>query len=132
MKTNRLQHFYRRILLLSALAGAGLCLSTSLHAQQHQKSGGSPLDTLMRTRLWADVPDAKDFVRQSRPPAEVLEYQPTAGADPQRPAPRTKTELDALRNELESAGAHNEAKAGRRQRATPPAQRARLEKSSAN
>lgn len=133
MKPNRLLHFCRRTVFLSAAAGASLCICSSLNAQD-QKSGGSPLDTIMRTRLWADVPEAKDFVRESRPAGEALEYQPTTGADPQRPTPRTKGELEALQNELESAAARNEAKAGRRQRATSASapQKARLERGAAN
>ncbi len=74
---------------------------------------GTPLDTLMSTRLHADVPDAKDFVREARPPAETLEFKPTAGTDPERPKLRTKAELDALQSELESAGQRNLARAGR-------------------
>lgn len=73
---------------------------------------GSPLDTLMKTRLWADVPTAKDFVRQSRPPQDTLDYRPTTGTDPERPKPRTNAELDALKSELESAAARNGARGG--------------------
>jgi hypothetical protein len=75
---------------------------------------GSPLDTLMSTRLTADVPEAKDFVRQTRRPPETLDFKPTSGTDPERPKVRTKTELDALQSELEGAAQKNAARAGLR------------------
>lgn len=74
--------------------------------------GGSPLDVIMNTRLWTDVPEAKDFVKETRPPEDSLEYQPTAGTDPPRPKLRTPAELKALQDELENAGARNEKAAG--------------------
>lgn len=73
---------------------------------------GSPLDTLLQTRLWADVPEAKDFVRKARPPEDALDYQPTTGTDPKRPKPRTPAEVGKLQKELESAARRNEARAG--------------------
>jgi hypothetical protein len=73
---------------------------------------GSPLDTLMQTRIFADVPEAKDFVREKRPAPETLDFKPTTGTDPERPKPRTKAELDALQSELESAAQKNAARAG--------------------
>jgi hypothetical protein len=116
MKQDLHRRACHRTLLLATLAAAGLCLCSPLQAQHSQKDGGSPLDTIMRTRLWADVPDAKDFVRESRPPSEDLSYQPLTGSNPERPAPKTKTELEALRSELESAAARNESQAGRRRK----------------
>lgn len=87
---------------------------------------GSPLDTLMQTRLWADVPEAKDFVRKARPPQDTLDYKPTTGSYPKRPKPRTPAELDALKSELESAARRNEARAGQLKSAKePPAAAAR-------
>lgn len=80
---------------------------------------GSPLDTLMSTRLFADVPEAKDFVRETRQPPDSLEFKPTAGTDPDRPKVRTKTELDALQNELEGAARKNAARAGLRSAEKP-------------
>lgn len=82
---------------------------------------GSPLDTLMSTRLFADVPEAKGFVRETRRPPDSLEFKPTAGTDPERPKVRTKTELDALQSELEGAGRKNAARAGVRSAERPPA-----------
>jgi hypothetical protein len=94
---------------------AGICLAVApfAHAQQ-AKTGGSPLDTLMSTKLWADVPEAKDFVRETRPPPDSLAYQPVTGTDPERPKPRSKAELQALEGELEKAGAQNERNARKR------------------
>lgn len=88
-------------------------LGQSAHAQQ-SKTGGSPLDTLMNTKLWADVPEAKDFVRETRRSPDSLAYQPVTGTDPERPKPRNKEELQALQSELESAIAHNERHARKR------------------
>lgn len=88
-------------------------LGQCAHAQQ-AKTGGSPLDTLMSTRLWADVPEAKDFVRETRQPADGLAYQPVTGTDPERPKLRNKEELQALEGELERAVAHNDRHARKR------------------
>jgi hypothetical protein len=104
-------------LVQAAALWAFLFAGPGLHAEDEKKTGGSPLDTIMHTKIWADVPEAKDFVRQSRRPSDDLDYQPTTGVDPTRPTPRTKSELEALKSELESGIAHNEARAGRRKQA---------------
>lgn len=92
---------------------ASLCLTYgTLAFAQAPKSYGSPLDTLMNTRLWADVPEAKDFVRESRPPSGSLSYQPLTGVDPERPKPRTEEELKALESELDQAAARNSRRGG--------------------
>lgn len=72
---------------------------------------GSPLDTLMSTRLWTDVPKARDFVRETRPAAKDLDYTPLTGKDPERPKPRDKANIEALQAELEHDGALNDGKA---------------------
>jgi hypothetical protein len=113
MKRNRLLHRYARPVLLVALAGICVGFGPVVHAQE-AKSGGSPLDTLMHTKIWADVPEAKDFVRETRPPPDSLAYQPVTGTDPERPKLRSKVELEALKSELERAAAHNERNAGKR------------------
>ncbi len=133
MKRNGLLRSWR---LAAVWAAAVFLVATlDLHAEDG-KSGGSPLDTIMRTRIWADVPEAKDFVRQSRPSSSAHDYEPTSRADPQRQAPRTKTELEALRNELEAGVAHNEASAGRRKPAraafAPNARKAKVESVKSN
>ncbi len=74
--------------------------------------GGTPLDVILSTRLWSDVPEAKDFVKSTRPPEETLQFQPTAGKDVARPKPRTPTELKAMEEELEQAGAAADRAAG--------------------
>jgi hypothetical protein len=113
MKRNRLLHLYARRVTLVALAGICLGFDPVAHAQG-AKAGGSPLDTLMHTKIWADVPEAKDFVRETRPPPDSLTYQPVTGHDPERPKLRSKGELDALANELERAASHNVRNAGKR------------------
>ncbi len=75
---------------------------------------GSPLDTLMSTHLFADVPEARDFVRESRPPPDTLDYQPLTGPDREGPKLKTKDELKALESELETAAVHNEHAARKR------------------
>lgn len=72
---------------------------------------GSPLDTMMSTRLWTDVPPAQDFVKETRPDAKQLDYAPLTGTDPARPKPRDKPNIQALQAELEHDGAQNESKA---------------------
>ena len=62
MKRNLLLHVYARPVTLVALAAICLGFGPLVHAQE-AKPGGSPLDTLMHTKIWADVPEAKDFVR---------------------------------------------------------------------
>lgn len=113
MKCNRLLPHYARPATLVALAGICLGYGPPVHAQE-AKPGGSPLDTLMRTKIWADVPDAKDFVRETRPPPDSLAYQPVTGTDPARPKLRSKAEIEALQSELERAAAHNNRNAGKR------------------
>ncbi len=112
MKRNRLLHLYARAATLAALAGICLGFGPLVHAQK-AKAGGSPLDTLMHTKIWADVPEAKDFVRETRPPPDSLAYQPVTGTDPERPKIRSKVELEALESELERAASHNDRKAGK-------------------
>jgi hypothetical protein len=94
----------------AALAWIFFMWSQCADAQQ-AKTGGSPLDTLMSTRIWADVPEAKDFVRETRRPPDSLAYQPVTGTDPERPKLRNKEELQALQGELERAITHNDRKA---------------------
>jgi hypothetical protein len=113
MKRNRLLHLCAQPVTLVALAG--ICLGFDPLAQaQEAKAGGSPLDTLMHTKIWADVPEAKDFVRETRPPPDSLAYQPVTGTDPERPKLRSKVELKALESELERAASHNDRNAGKR------------------
>lgn len=91
----------------AALAGIYLAIGSLAQAQQ-AKPGGSPLDTLMHTKLWADVPEAKNFVRGTRRPPDSLAYQPVTGSEPERPKLRSKEELLALEGELSHAGALND------------------------
>jgi hypothetical protein len=112
MKRNLLYSSHARLGLAAALAG--ICLAGPFAHAQQAKTGGSPLDTLMSTKLWADVPEAKDFVRDSRPPPDSLAYQPVTGTDPDRPKLRSKAELQALQGDLEHAGAHNDTNARKR------------------
>jgi hypothetical protein len=111
LRTSRLS-----ILLLAASMGLVLASGSFAVAQDAAKPADSPLDTIMKTRLWADVPEAKDFVRQTRPSSDALDYQPTNGVSAERPALRTKSELEAMQAELEGAGSRNQMKAGQRKR----------------
>jgi hypothetical protein len=120
MKRNLLHYLHTRHWMAAALAGICLAFGPFAHAQQ-AKTGGSPLDTLMQSKLWADVPEAKDFVRETRPPPDSLAYQPVTGTDPERPKPRSKAELQALESELEHAAAHNDRTARKRLGVKKPA-----------
>jgi hypothetical protein len=77
-----------------------------------ERHRNTPLDTIMQTRLWADVPEPKDFVKDHRPDKEKLEYQPVTGTDPDRPKLRTPAELKDLETELESARVKTDKRAG--------------------
>lgn len=112
MQQNRLPHLYAALVTLVALAGICLGFVPLVHAQE-SKLGPSPLDTLMHTKIWADVPEAKDFVRETRPPPDNLTYQPVTGTDPERPKLKSKAELEALESELELSTARNNKKAGK-------------------
>jgi hypothetical protein len=70
---------------------------------------GTPLDTILSTRLWTDVPEAKEFVRQTRPDPKTLSYAPLTGKDPARPKPRNLDGVAALEEELQNGAAKNEA-----------------------
>jgi len=81
--------------------------------------GGSPLDVIMHSKLWEDVPEAKGFVKDSRPSADSLQYQPTQDREtltdgPPAPHPQILNgkELQSLQGELAHAGAKNEKAAG--------------------
>jgi len=113
MKRHRLLHLYAPPVTLVVLAGMCLGFDPLAHAQE-VKAAGSPLDTLMHTKIWADVPEARDFVRETRPLPDSLAYQPVTGTDPERPKLRSKAELEALENELERAASHNDRRAGKR------------------
>jgi len=97
----------------AVFAAICLTLAFSLPAQGETVLG-SPLDTIMSTHFRADVPEANDFVRESRPPPEVLDYAPLTGPDREGPKLRTSDELKALERELETAAAHNEQLARKR------------------
>ena len=100
-----------------AAAGAALlCLlipaaGNSAWAQKIHNTYGSPLDTIKNTHLTTTVPEAKDFVRQTRPDAGKLDYTPLTGVAPERPKPLDTKGIAALQAELEGAGAKNETKA---------------------
>jgi hypothetical protein len=74
--------------------------------------GGTPLDVIMNTRFWTDVPPAPDFVKRSRPAEGTLQYQTTGGKDIDRPKPKTSAELQDMEDELERAGAAADRAAG--------------------
>ena len=71
----------------------------------------SPLDTLMSTHLWTDVPPMKDFVTATHPDPQKLEYAPLVGQDPERPKLRDAAGVAALQAELESGVVANDARA---------------------
>jgi hypothetical protein len=74
--------------------------------------GGTPLDVILHTRLWTDVPDMKPFVKAARPAESSLDYTPTTAKEPTRPPLDTKAQLQQMEDDLENAGAHNEKVAG--------------------
>jgi hypothetical protein len=79
---------------------------------QRPYGGGTPLDVILNTRLWTEVPEAPDFVKQSRPPEGTLQYQTTGGKDIPRPRLKTSAELQDMEEELDRAGAAADRAAG--------------------
>ena len=82
-------------------------------AKHKPKPNGSPLDTIMSSHLWTSVPQARDFVRDSRPAHKDMTYTPLTsqlGKDPDRPKPRDPANVLALQAELEQSIAHNNAR----------------------
>ena len=77
----------------------------------------------MNTHLYADVPEAKDFVKATRPPADTLHYQPITPqlTDVERPKTRSPSELTSLEHELDQAGARNRRASGPVARRAKPA-----------
>ena len=67
----------------------------------------SPLDTIMSTHLWTDVPATQPFVQATHPDPKTLDYTPLTGKDPDRPKPRDATNIKALQAELEADLASN-------------------------
>jgi hypothetical protein len=106
-----------RILVLCVIVGTSQAVAFAqdvqapAEAKHHPDPYGSPLDTLMSTRLWTDVPPAKDFVTSSRPDSGSVDYAPLVGTDPDRPKPRDPAGIKALQAELESGGLKNAARA---------------------
>ena len=102
------------LVALAALAlGSGATAAQQV-TRSKQKDPGTPLDTIRNTHLFADVPEAKAFVRASRPPADTLQYQPITSqvTDVVRSKPRTPRELSDLEHQLEAARGRNERAAG--------------------
>jgi hypothetical protein len=86
-------------------------------APQKPYGGGTPLDVIMHTKLWTDVPEMRDFVKAARPPEKSLDYIPTGvGTEPKRPPLRSSAQLQQMEDELENAGVRNEKAAGFRTR----------------
>ncbi len=83
------------------LTGTAHAQSAAAPAKANHNQYVSPLDTLKSTRLWTEVPPARDFVRDSRPDPKQLDYTPLTSHDPERPKPRDKANVEALQAELE-------------------------------
>jgi hypothetical protein len=97
-----------------------LGFASAAGAQSPGTVSGSPLDTMMNTRLWTDVPEPKDFVLRARPAPETLDYRTPYAVDDVRPRPRGKAEVEALTRALEQANARNRAAAEAVPPASPP------------
>jgi hypothetical protein len=91
---------------------AAASFAEDTNANKKKDNHQSPLATIMQTRIWADTPEPKDFVKDHRPPASRLNYQPLTGSDPERPKLRTPAELKDLETELEAARVKADKKAG--------------------
>lgn len=122
----------RAALVALALAG-GLSVAAAQTTQQapapvkHKPNNyGSPLETIMSSHLWTKVPQAQDFVRDSRPAPKDMKYTPLTsqlGKDPDRPKPRDAANVLALQAELEQSIAHNDVRSRGLQPAKSPRKR---------
>ena len=81
-------------------------------AQGKHNIEGTPLDTIMNSHLTPDVPEAKDFVKESRPDPSTLKYAPLSAPQPERPKPLAPKGVKDLQAELEAAAAKNARRAG--------------------
>ena len=124
----------RVALVVLALAG-GTSAAAAQATQQasspvkHKPNNyGSPLGTIMSSHLWTEVPQAQDFVRDSRPAPKALDYTPLTsqlGKDPDRPKPRDAANVLALQAELEQSITNNGARAKGLRPAPSPRKHAR-------
>ncbi len=109
-----------------ALAATMLVLVTGAAGAQQAKPvkqpSPNPLDTIMNSHLWADVPEAKDFVRSSRPPSSTLDYKPFTAQvhDVERPKTRDAAGLKGLEQELDHAQSRNKQAGSTLNRAPKP------------
>jgi len=109
--------------IICGIAASAVLTLASAAAQQTQPAskqpygGGTPLDVIMHTKLWTDAPEMSGFVKAARPPEQSLNFISTGvGTEPKRPPLRNSTQIQQMEDELESAGARNEAAAGFRTR----------------
>jgi hypothetical protein len=109
----------KSMLVVAWILAACLVLASAaaVRAQGSGTVSGSPLDTMMNTRFWTDVPEPKDFVLRARPAPKSLDFRTPYAVDDRRPRPRGKAEVEALTRDLEQASARNRALAGA---GTPP------------
>ena len=89
------------VVLVAPLSAAAQATSTTKAPKPYQ----GPLDVIMSSHLWTDVPPTQDFVKATHPDAKSIDYTPLSGKekDPERPKPRDPDGVEALRAELEQA-----------------------------
>lgn len=79
--------------------------------------GTETTDLMTSLGLWTNVPEAKEFVRRTRPASETLDFRSPYATDLRRPPARDPAGVQSLERNLERAGARNRSLAGK---GTPP------------
>ncbi len=91
-------------------AGLVLVAGVELRAQEAATAPQPPSELEKALGIRTDVPEAKGFVQGTRPAPEGLAFGTPYATDKSRPRPRSKAEVEALRRDLEAAGARNRAR----------------------
>lgn len=128
LATTRGRVRWRRFMAVAASFAAfalGAVASGAATAQGKHNIEGTPLDTIMNTHLTPDVPEAKDFVKESRPDPGTLKYAPLSAPEPDRPKPLAPKGVQDLQAELEAAAAKNARRAGGLVKTSKPAAKAK-------
>ena len=74
--------------------------------------GGTPLDVLMHTKLWEDVPEAKDFVKESGRRTTRCNISRRKATTRKARSSSSPISSNSMQDELEHAGALAERSAG--------------------
>jgi hypothetical protein len=89
---------------LAVLATLGVLAACPVGAEEY-KQGEDPFSVIMKWRPTTEAGEMKDFVKQTRPSEDQLQYTPLTGDTPDRPKVKSKNELGATMSGLDKAAA---------------------------